>query len=342
MSPGGDELLTKNNECPGTKSTVLWDAGAGKPTEGCFEDDSYDLDPREEGVQAECDVVDQTLEFYTPPVLTGGGTKDCAKVQYYAIQGDGGTYNFTGTCEQVQILGNKNKVTFDKVKKVQVEGQQNVVSGNQADNIDLFVEAGSDGKAPPDTTMVTGLTDPVTEGGKPPQPNVQIAKLDLDKAEKSRVVKQVAIKDQCPEEEPGDENEVEKACWMISEQPAVCGKVDAGMAARNLVKHIPEFGVLVKYPDENIRDRTTKIVAKCKAAAKPTAPADVYADQPQRIHEGETTLRTRPLLTEEQRVRARVARPAARAHGMFLTIYFAMTGLHGIHVLVGVLSSSGC
>jgi heme/copper-type cytochrome/quinol oxidase subunit 3 len=333
VSSGGGELLTKNNHCPSTKTTVIWDAGAAKPIEGCFDDADFDLDPREDGVQAECDVVDQTLEFYTPPVLTGGGTNDCNKVGFYAIQGDGGTYTFTGTCEQVQILGNKNKVTFDKVKKVQVQGAENQLSGNAADGIDLFVE-----KPGPDTTMITGLQDPVTDGGKPPQPAVQVGKLDLDKAEKSRVLKQVPIKDECAEEKPGEPEEVSKACWMVSVQPAVCGKVDAGLAARNLIKHIPQFGVLVRYPDTEERDRTTKIVAKCKPAAKATEPtADVlFADRPQHLHEGETSLRTKPLVDDEQEFERESMGPPPEHTGMFFTIYFAMTGLHGIHVLVGI------
>src|SRR5215813_2458412 len=54
VSSGGRELLTRNNECAGTKSTVVWDYGAGTATAGCFND--IDIDPHTEGVQAECAV----------------------------------------------------------------------------------------------------------------------------------------------------------------------------------------------------------------------------------------------------------------------------------------------
>ncbi len=63
VSPGGEELLTKNNLCAGTKSTMQWEpdssagAGAGKGAEGsCFLIDKLDLDTKLAGVQADCDV----------------------------------------------------------------------------------------------------------------------------------------------------------------------------------------------------------------------------------------------------------------------------------------------
>jgi len=58
VSPGGAELLTKNNECPGTKSTVEWDADKGKAAGGCFEISAIDLDRHRLGIQADCDVVE--------------------------------------------------------------------------------------------------------------------------------------------------------------------------------------------------------------------------------------------------------------------------------------------
>ena len=60
-SPGGNPLLTKSNDCPGRVGSVKWDVGAGKAVEGCFEASTLDLDPREEGVQAECEVFEVKL-----------------------------------------------------------------------------------------------------------------------------------------------------------------------------------------------------------------------------------------------------------------------------------------
>jgi cytochrome c oxidase subunit 3 len=60
VSSGGYPLLTKNNNCPGTKSTVVWDVGSATATAGCF--DEIDQDRRTSGVQAECTVKEFDLK----------------------------------------------------------------------------------------------------------------------------------------------------------------------------------------------------------------------------------------------------------------------------------------
>src|SRR5436190_2521471 len=59
VSSGGRELLTKNNNCAGSKSTVVWDFGTGTPTAGCFKD--IDQDARKPGIQADCVVKEYTV-----------------------------------------------------------------------------------------------------------------------------------------------------------------------------------------------------------------------------------------------------------------------------------------
>ncbi|MEO6771832.1 MAG: cytochrome c oxidase subunit 3 [Kofleriaceae bacterium] len=54
VSPGGEELLTKRNLCMGAKGSVVWDWGANKASEGCFETAKLDLDTTLAGVQADC------------------------------------------------------------------------------------------------------------------------------------------------------------------------------------------------------------------------------------------------------------------------------------------------
>jgi cytochrome c oxidase subunit III len=61
VSSGGNELMTKGNECPGSKSTIKWDIGAGKATAGCYEQSAIDLDPKQAGVQAKCEVSEVKL-----------------------------------------------------------------------------------------------------------------------------------------------------------------------------------------------------------------------------------------------------------------------------------------
>jgi cytochrome c oxidase subunit 3 len=61
VSSGGNELMTKGNHCPGSKSTIQWDAGAGKATAGCFEQSALDFDLLQSGVQAKCEVTEVKL-----------------------------------------------------------------------------------------------------------------------------------------------------------------------------------------------------------------------------------------------------------------------------------------
>jgi hypothetical protein len=259
-------------------------------------------------------------------------TTDCSKTSYVNVSGNNGTFVFTGVCDQIQIVGDHNKVKIDKVKKLEVQGESNQVQGNGVDTINLYIP-----KPGPESTMV-GFSARVDDNDpKPPEQRVQVATLNLDQTEHARVLKALPITDQCPEQEPGVEPELTKPCWEIAEQPAVCGKVDTAMAARNIVKHIPQFGILVRYPDTEERGRTTHIATSCRAAAKPSATGDVFADKPQRLEMGVTQLRTHPLLTEEQQFERDEMGPPPEHTNMFFTVYFAMTGLHGIHVLVGVL-----
>src|SRR5262249_28091697 len=67
ISPGGAELLTKNNECRGSKTTVKWDYGKEKATEGCFEASTIDQDRELEGVQADCQVNEVKLQISDGP-----------------------------------------------------------------------------------------------------------------------------------------------------------------------------------------------------------------------------------------------------------------------------------
>ena len=118
-------------------------------------------------------------------------------------------------------------------------------------------------------------------------------------------------------------------CWEPAYQPAVCKDT--------------EVGILVLYgPDDHQeRGEDYKIDATCKDAPAVPAAADPYTNQAGQamqvgkpaIHRGhELTAHEIRELDEEHEI----AGPPPAHTGMFFTIYFAMTGLHGIHVLVGI------
>src|SRR5262245_48985336 len=127
VSSGGVDLLTKNNECPGTKSTIEWDYGTGKPKEGCFDQAAIDQDSHTPGVQADCKVDEVKVELYKGPIFKSSANHDCKDVQFASIAGNGGTYNFTGKCEKIIIKGDNNKVTIESAKGISVQGSKNEI-----------------------------------------------------------------------------------------------------------------------------------------------------------------------------------------------------------------------
>ena len=139
-----------------------------------------------------------------------------------------------GTCDTVQILGDNNKVTFDKAKKISVDGANNTITAQGVDGLELYSKPPPADKpadplvkptAPPEVlNILQGITAP-----KPAQ-TVTVGVLDADVADHERELKRQPIKKQCPEEVPGVEapEASSKAfpCWEVAVQPAVCSKVD--------------------------------------------------------------------------------------------------------------------
>jgi cytochrome c oxidase subunit 3 len=216
VSSGGTELLTKNNNCAGTKSTVVWDFGAGTATAGCFND--IDQDPHKDGVQADCAVKEYEVE---------GKTEKLKR-------------DITTQCPEESPLGELAAVEHGK--------------------------GGESAQAKPGATP----------GGKP--------------------------------------------CWRPAFQPAVCKK---------------GVGILVEYGDAVERE-DTRIKAECKAPPKPGDAGDLLADRVQQLQLGKSAIQPRHQLTVHEEHELEAAGPPPEHTNMFFTIYFAMTGLHGIHVIFGI------
>jgi len=137
----------------------------------------------------------------------------------------------------------------------------------------------------------------------------------------------------------GHHGEFEKnkyPCWRPSYQPAVCPDLTSaadkaiGKPARQQV------GIIVVYNDHEVRGHDIKIKAECKAAPKVEPPADPLADPEHKVVLGKKSTSTKAPLSKHEEHDLYYAGPPPEHTNMFFTIYFAMTGLHGIHVLVGV------
>ncbi|HVV88063.1 MAG TPA: cytochrome c oxidase subunit 3 [Kofleriaceae bacterium] len=113
-----------------------------------------------------------------------------------------------------------------------------------------------------------------------------------------------------------------KECWELIQNPWVCPKGPAAM---------------VYYGDDKERGDNIEIdVANCKPAPKPAAPPDAFGEvggapgvgQPSLVH-------YHPVSKHDQMEEMENGPPPPHTN-MFFSIYFAMTGLHGLHVLFGI------
>lgn len=215
VSSGGREMLTRNNNCAGTKSTVVWDYGAGTATAGCFND--IDQDPRTEGVQADC-----TVKEYG-----------------------------------------------------------------------LFRAAGQAG------------------AGKEPKLLERFKRDITERCAEEPLPGEDAIRPRPAQKFP---------CWRPAYQPAVCKK---------------GAGILVEYGDGEEREYT-RIKAECKPAPRPADAGDLLAARERPLELGKPLIQPRRQLTVHEEHELESMGPPPEHTNMFFTIYFAMTGLHGIHVLFGV------
>jgi cytochrome c oxidase subunit 3 len=137
----------------------------------------------------------------------------------------------------------------------------------------------------------------------------------------------------------GHHGEFEKnkyPCWRPAFQPAVCGDLTTPAEKSQGKPARPQVGVIVIYGDEEVRGHDVKIKAECKPAPK-AAEVDHFADRPNTIQLGKASIQAKPReLSEHEKHDLYYAGPPPEHTNMFFTIYFAMTGLHGIHVLFGV------
>ena len=138
----------------------------------------------------------------------------------------------------------------------------------------------------------------------------------------------------CEEEAPAKPGKEEKSssgeekkpknapCYQLVDNPNVC---PAGPAA------------LVIYPDEEKRGPEIAIKAECKDAPAAVVPADPDATTTVApVMGAKSVQQVVPPTKHQLQEKMALGAPPPNTN-MFFSIYFAMTGLHGIHVIVGIL-----
>jgi cytochrome c oxidase subunit 3 len=111
-------------------------------------------------------------------------------------------------------------------------------------------------------------------------------------------------------------------CFEMHANPAVC-EVGAG--------------AIVRYGDSKARGHDVRIETTCEKAPAVVAPADAFADPTAVAGLGKANVSTAVPLDKHGQIVEFSLGPPPEHTNMFFSIYFAMTGLHGIHVLVGIL-----
>jgi len=128
------------------------------------------------------------------------------------------------------------------------------------------------------------------------------------------------------ESEEGGPPEAKNApCWEIAENPWVCNSPEKKVAA------------LVHYNDEEVRwSDEVHIELTCKDAPPPKL--DMDAKLPGEAGAGVASVNAdHHEKTEREEEEEAWMKPPPPHTNMFFSIYFAMTGLHGIHVIGGIV-----
>jgi cytochrome c oxidase subunit 3 len=110
-------------------------------------------------------------------------------------------------------------------------------------------------------------------------------------------------------------------CWTLEANHHVCPKGPAAM---------------VHYGDHTERGSNVEIGVSCEAAAAPVEPKDPLADVHETTARGEVSFKKPVVVSKHDRQHEWSNGPPPEHTNMFFSIYFAMTGLHGLHVLFGI------
>jgi heme/copper-type cytochrome/quinol oxidase subunit 3 len=285
VSSGGNSLLTKNNECPGSKGTVEWDFSTAKPIEGCFAAIAIDTDPRSRGIQADCQVFE----------ATGSLQKDKDGKEVWVEKS---RKPITNRCFDA-AFGDPVYADPSELSSAATPTGQDKKAGDAFPcwNPSVQPQVCKDGWF--FAWHCTGEKCTAQSGGEGPFDT-------LDKCKDARSGKEGALKG-------------EGTPWV--------SECTAGHGA----------GIVVEYGDHAVRSSsTTRITAQCKGPPPPPPVIDPLADKTQQIELGQKSISTERPLTHHEQVVLDSHGPPPEHTGMFFTIYFAMTGLHGVHVLFGV------
>jgi heme/copper-type cytochrome/quinol oxidase subunit 3 len=345
ITASGKPLLTKNNECPGSKGSVVWNFGKEAPETGCIPQFAIDQQPLRSGVQAECSVTeaemvkvvevkkdgseepltnpDSKMALFLNPVNPKPIAKQCApnadphaggeacwRTSYQpAVCRPGWFYTMRCTSgpgmDALQAKLATLTAGFESAK-----GKLSKAAADQAKKEinDLWIATRCD------------KTEKFSFSGWHPD----AGECNSGRAKRGDVIKAVAdaeIEEKCPKMKGAERDACAKGLGQLT------------TATFSDCVRSEQVGIIVEHHDHEVRPDTIAVNATCKPPVKPGAVDDVFAEKQTNLQVGAKAISDAPSHEEHG---SHYDGPPPEHTSMFFTIYFAMTGLHGIHVLVGV------
>ncbi len=355
ISANGSPLLSKNNECPGSKGSVVYNFDKAAPETGCFPIFAVDQKPSVPGIQAECTVTegemvkitddkgeplvdpDSKMAVFFPPANPKPVAKQCASHAEGEHGGEacwkfseqpnvcrpGWFYSMRCTAgpgmEQLRLEYEKTLKTFEAMKSSK---DAKVIAELKKRMNDIWIGARCD------KTEVYSWSPWHADQGA-----CNAAKSKRE--DQLTKIRNAEGEQKCPKPKPGDDGKVSKEDQAARD--ACLKENDAGLTRFEVTdcQRADQVGVVVEHHDHTVVPATIAVSASCKAPAKPVTDADVFAEKPRTIEVGAKSAGAAAEPAHDAHA-DHYAGPPPEHTNMFFTIYFAMTGLHGIHVLVGV------
>ncbi len=339
ITASGKPMITKNNACPGSKGSVIWDYGKSAAQAGCIPMFALDTQPLKAGIQAECSVVETKMvelkgmfdpesksAIYAPapdakPVpipqqCKGGDTSACWRTSHQpAVCRPGWFYSMR--CTSGPSIEKLRADLASAMAAAVATTNKTGVSSKELDAqlavLNKQIEASWVAGSCASSELYRVSAWHADQGGCAYSRGKQESA--LAKARKSD------LELKCPDAK-------DAACLAAHAKDADLTTYAVGECVRS-----DQVGLVVEHHDHEVRPAEIVVQGVCKPPAKPGVEGDVYAVKEKKLQVGAKALTAEEVSHVHG---SHYDGPPPEHTGMFFTIYFAMTGLHGIHVLVGV------
>ncbi len=377
-------LLTRNNECPGSKGSVVWDYEKSAPQLGCVPTFAIDQDLNKKDVQPRCKVrevdvetikivkdgkselatdPDSNLTLFLEKEATAKpvaktciahaegeqehGGEECWKVAYQpAVCRPGWFYSMRCTAG-AGLQGDPKAATaaLPKLKEVAKAAKKALdeakASGASADALaDLTVATDDADFLQSDTERQIKDADELKRVAEKfcaatEKYSYSQAFNDLDDCrgggvKRGKALKAIAkaeLRHKCM----GLRDGARGACITDHTKD-----LDVTAFTQTECVRSDQVGFVVEHHNHEETPAERVVSATCEPPPKPGVAPDIFAEKQTTLATGVKAAGGEHVMTPHEEHEELYGGPPPEHTGMFFTIYFAMTGLHGIHVLVGV------